>query len=167
MDISIQNKIEENKSGNDSNQPNQKSKVKKPEKPKLDDDAQGRTRSKTTTVMPNFEKKPQAKKEIKPVQTIGSDRFNSLLSMFDKKKPDNQEIGEVSSTPKMGKLDTGKFNTFSNKNVNESNTNKSAFVDPVIQARKERQAEVEKEEHVEEEHDSDNLHISEEEGEDQ
>ena len=88
----------------------QKSRIKKPtDKPKQDEDMPaGRNRAKTA-IIPNFEKKPQAKKEIKPVQTIGSDRFSLLLSMFDKKKQPEQVEG---NTKQVGKLNSNKFNAF-------------------------------------------------------
>jgi hypothetical protein len=165
----------------------QKSKIKKPADKKLEQDGiQGRSRAKTTTIIPTFDKKPQAKKEIKPVQTIGSDRFSNLLSMFDKKQPDNK--GNENAR-QVGKLDSNKFNAFhSNKepielnldkkegvtnNIkkrmenlldnNKTKTTSGGYIDPIIQARKERlNTEVEKEEE-EEDIGSDNLHISEEE----
>jgi hypothetical protein len=84
------------------------SKIKKPEnKPE-----QPRSRTKPTLVS-NFEKKPQAKKEIKPVETIGNDRFKLLLSMYDNNK--GKENNNCNPR-QVGKLDNSKLNAFnSNK----------------------------------------------------
>jgi hypothetical protein len=136
----------------------QKSKLKKPtEKSKQDEDAPiGRSRAKTTIVS-NFEKKPQAKKEIKPVQTIGSDRFNLLLSMFDKKQPENKDAG---SRP-VGKLDSNKFNAFNNKE--EGTQDKKKYMDPILEARRDRlHTEPVQEDEEEPHNESGNLNISEE-----
>jgi hypothetical protein len=78
-----------------------------------------RNRAKSN-IVPNFEKKPQIKKDIKPVQTIGNERFGLLLSMFDKKAPNN--TSNAGSNRPVGKLDSSKFNNFSgNKDQNNQN----------------------------------------------
>lgn len=72
-----------------------------------------RSRAKSTLVS-NFEPKknnPTSKKESKPVETIGNDRFTNLLSMFDKTKTDISGAREDPGISK--KLDMNKVGMFS------------------------------------------------------
>jgi hypothetical protein len=89
---------------------------KKPESKPTGNAQEGRTRSKTTMAM-NFEPKKGAanKKESKPVETIGGEKFKNLLSMFDKKP----EAKENTVTGAVGKLDMNRFSgTFGGVNNN-------------------------------------------------
>lgn len=73
---------------------------------------QTRSRAKSTLVS-NFEAKtnnPNVKKDIKPVETIGNDRFKNLLSMFDNS---NNKEGALKEDPDPKKLDMNKFSAFS------------------------------------------------------
>jgi hypothetical protein len=100
-----------------SNRPSKhQSRIKKP----VDkDNASGRKRA-NSNIVPNFEKRPQIKKEIKPVQTIGNDRFSLLLSMYDRKAPENKENN---NTRQIGKLDTSKFSKYIGDKDEEANPN--------------------------------------------
>jgi len=107
MDINNENEIQkENKKP--ATQKPKGGKVKKVEgkKPvpanvKLDNIPDTRGRAKSTLVNPFDNKKPlNMKKESKPVETIGSDRFNLLKSMFEKKAPANNEEPAKKFEPK-------------------------------------------------------------------
>ncbi len=63
---------------------------------------EGRGRAKSTLVNPfNNTKAPANKKDAKPVETIGQDRFKNLLSMFS--KPTDSKENKEDTGPK--KLD--------------------------------------------------------------
>jgi hypothetical protein len=94
------------------------SKLKKPlEKSKTLQDSLPSSRRTKSAIIPNFEKKLQAKKEVKPVNTIGNDRFKSLLSMFDRKTP---SAAEQNTAKQVGKLDNSKFDTFRGNKAEEA-----------------------------------------------
>ena len=74
---------------------------------------EGRGRAKSTLVNPfNNKKTPAGKKDVKPVETIGQDRFKNLLSMFE--KPDKDKENKEDTGPK--KLDMSRFSAFSKTN---------------------------------------------------
>ena len=82
---------------------------------------EGRGRAKSTLVNPFDNKKPlNTKKENKPIETFGQNRFQNLLSMFDKKPAENNDNKEDTG-PK--KLDMSKFSAFNKDNNNADNQN--------------------------------------------
>jgi hypothetical protein len=99
-------KVEVQKKKNDTKKPGKRSGPKEP-----------RDRAKSTLVNPFDSKKPvNSKKETKPVETIGENRFKNLLSMFDKKSGPAKENKE---DPGPMKLDMNKFSAFNIDNSND------------------------------------------------
>lgn len=93
--------------------PKKRGEGKKPGKPQGPPDMRGRAKS---TLVNPFEKNKTggaSKKENKPVETIGNDRFKNLLSMFDKKPEQGKENNE---DPGPKKLDANKFSAFNGGN---------------------------------------------------
>ena len=188
MDISVGNK-EENVKKTDKKPAGKGKKDDKKSKPPAGL-PEMRSRAKSTVVNTFEQKKGPQKKELKPIETIGNDRFKNLLSMFDK-KPENKEAREDTGPKKldMSKYAFGQSNTDSQDNNGPKkssemadsikkrmeallNNNKSggksgSYVDPVLEQRrkqKELEAEDEEDEDYEEESEE-NLHISEDEDE--
>jgi hypothetical protein len=188
MDITIANKEENIKK----DQKKQLGKGKKDDKKSKPSGNLPETRNRAkSTVVGNFEQKkvPNPKKELKPIETIGNERFKNLLCMFDK-KPDTKENKE-DTAPK--KLDMSKFAFGQSENKDNTNSkrttdiadgikkrmeslmqsnkenSKSGFVDPILeQRRKQRELDGDDEEDDDDEEDEEseeNLHISEDEDE--
>lgn len=151
-----------------------------------------RSRAKSTVVNTFEQKKgPNIKKDVKPIETIGNDRFKNLLSMFDKKPEAGQskedaapqkldmskfafgkatEDSQTANGPKKGSelADGIKKRMEALMSNNKEKERSASYIDPVLEQRR-KQKELEGDEDEEEEDYDDeseeNLHISEDEDE--
>ena len=79
-------------------------------KPTEEVEVKGRARARTQVANPFDNKKaPVSKKETKPIETIGNNRFKDLVSRFEKPKAEEKNTKE---DPGPKKLDMSKFNAF-------------------------------------------------------
>jgi hypothetical protein len=188
MDISIANK-EENAKKTDKKPTGKGKKDDKKSKPPAGlPETRSRAKSTVVNTFEQQKKGPNQKKDLKPIETIGGDRFKNLLSMFDK-KPDSNQAREETGPKKldMSKYAFGQSNNDGQDNngskrstdvadsikkrmesllSNNKNGGKSgSYVDPVLEQRR-KQKELEAEEEEDEDFDDEseeNLHISEDE----
>jgi hypothetical protein len=184
MDIFVGNNKEENVKKDKKTIGKGKKDDKKSKPPAGLPESRGRAKS---TVVNTFEQKkgPNTKKDLKPIETIGNDRFKNLLNMFEKKPEATQNKEDTGPR----KLDMSKY-AFGKSNDNQDNNgskrssdmadgikkkmdmlmsnNKEggksgSYVDPVLEQRR-KQKELEAEDEDDEDYDDEseeNLHISE------
>jgi hypothetical protein len=118
---------EEKPSTTTTSKPTTQNKPKKPEgkKPAGNKPTATDTRGRAKSTLQNpFESKkaPTTKKETKPVETIGSERFQNLKAMFEK-KPESKDNNE---DPGPKKLEMDKLSAFNKEKENTANSQQTA-----------------------------------------
>lgn len=92
---------------------------------------ESRPRAKTS-ILNQFEKDNKApimKKETKPVETIGNDRFKNLLNVF---SGNNNQFNKENTNLNVGKLEFNRFSNLSNGNTENSNQIRHKNQAPVL-----------------------------------